>query len=86
MKEKKLLTTKQIARMPLKEFMRYKPDSRVSVTAKELCDADSDWLLLRDLESCSDWGYLRWMISQAKESLWYRIRDARNKGGGDGET
>ena len=75
LKEDDLLTSKDIANMTLKEFLSFKRVKTYrAYRLKELMEANSDWLLIGDLENVTTIKELRKLINDLKEDLWYEIR------------
>jgi len=77
---KQLLTSADIKGMTLEEYMRYTPDRYKAVSAVELCEANSDWLVICDLERVKNVAELRKLIKQLKEDLWWEIHDGGKNG------
>ena len=78
LKEDDLLTSKDIANMTLKEFLSFKHVKTYrSHLLSELMKANSNWLLIAELEDVKTIKQLQKVINDLKEDLWYEIR--RNK-------
>ena len=70
-----LLTSEDIANMTLQEFIKFKRVKTYrSYPAQELLDANTDWLLIGDLENIKSIKDLRRLIIELKEDLWYKIK------------
>ena len=75
LKEDDLLTSKDIANMTLKEFLSFKHVKTYrSHPLSELIEADSEWLLIAELENVKTIKRLHKVINDLKEDLWYEIR------------
>ena len=79
MKQKTVLTTEDIKSMSLKDFMAFRQDRGEVISFAELCEANSDWLLISDLEAVTSLEKLRKLTNQLKEDLWWNIHHGRNK-------
>lgn len=70
-----LLTSEDIANMTLQEFIKFKSiKTYKTYELKELLDANSDWLLIDELENIKSIKDLRRLIVNLKEDLWYKIK------------
>ena len=77
----KLLTTKDIRKMSFKEFMNYRysiPDFQITPVWKLQC-ANTDWLIIDQLEHTKTIKQLRHFTEELKEDLWYDIHYNRYK-------
>ena len=79
MKQKTVLTTEDIKSMSLKDFMAFRHDRSKVISFAELCEANSDWLLISDLEAINSLKKLKKLTNQLKEDLWWNIHHGRNK-------
>ena len=73
----KFLTTKDIRKMSLREFMScyYSIPEYQLIPACQLQDANSDWLIINHLEHTKTIKELRHFIKELKEDLWYDIQN-----------
>ena len=77
----KLLTTEDIRKMSLKEFMNYRysiPEYQITPMWKLQC-ANIDWLIIDELEHTKSIKRLRQFAKELKEDLWYDIQNNRYK-------
>ena len=77
----KLLTTKDIRKMSLREFMNYRysiPEYQITPVCKLQC-ANTDWLIIDELEHTKTIKQLRHFTKELKEDLWYAIQNDRYK-------
>ena len=79
MSDRKVLKTKDIEQMTLKDFMAYKTNHYESVCLQELCEANTDWVRVDTLENIDTMKELREKTAQFKEDLWYKIQDRKRK-------
>jgi hypothetical protein len=85
MQARTLLRTEDIRQMSIKEFLEFRRERCNAIPATEFQDANSDWLLISDLERVKDMKALRKLIGQLKEDLWWNIHHGRKSGGTDSE-
>ena len=79
MKQKLLLRTEDIRQMSLKEFLEFRHDKGNAISMTEIQAANSDWLLISDLERVKDIKALRKLVGQLKEDLWWGIHNGRKE-------
>jgi hypothetical protein len=80
MNRERLLTTENIGKMGLKEFMDYRHETKNSFSCRELQQANSDWLLVSELERVKNVAELRKLTKQMQEDLWRDIRQGGSNG------
>ena len=73
MKNKQILTTRDIENMTLEKFMVYEPDRYGTYTGPELMDANNEWLIYDAFSRIKTLREFRKRLRRFKEDIWWQV-------------